>query len=179
KTRIITRSRYRRVDLLPQGKCRCAFVGAVWAPSLVASPFPRERGRVRVHSRQSAYATLKTPHLAPLPLPKGRGENTTRNRRQIFTRVVRCVVIKNSHQRKTPPSGRLGQVKALDGVAPQPQDRQRLACVLQAFGLEVPCCTSDDVPSKLLRRVNRVGRLRCILIVLILFIGICFRPDCG
>ena len=38
-----------------------------------------------------------------------------------------------------------GQVKALDGVSPQPLDRQRLACALQAFVVEVLSQLLEDV----------------------------------
>jgi hypothetical protein len=36
---------------------------------------PRERGRVRVIEALSRACGAQTPHLIPLPLPKGRGGN--------------------------------------------------------------------------------------------------------
>lgn len=82
--------------------------------------------------------------------------------------------------RKTPPSGWPGQVKALDGVPPQPQDRQRLTCVLQARVGEV-LTFACNAPLNARRRANCVSQLRCVVIlvgiVLILFVGICSRRD--
>ena len=111
---------------------------------------------------------------ARLPLERTIGKDFAKSGALTFANSVRLT------ERKTPPSGRPGQVKALDGVSPQPQDRQLLTCALQAFVVEVPCCTSDDVPLKVLRRANRVGRLRCLVIfvffiILVFFVGISRR----
>jgi hypothetical protein len=103
---------------------------------------------------------------------------SARRRNQHARRVRTRTPTKRHPARKTPPSGRPGQVKALDGVPPQPQNRQRLACVVQV--LNFAC---NDAPLNTQRHANRVGQLRCIVIlvgiVLILFVGICSRCDHG
>jgi hypothetical protein len=43
----------------------------------VASPFARERGRVRVAPSEWCRLEGSTPHLSPLPSAKGRGETNT------------------------------------------------------------------------------------------------------
>src|SRR6266480_1671836 len=43
----------------------------------VASPFARERGRVRVAPSEWCRLEGSTPHLSPLPVAKGRGETNT------------------------------------------------------------------------------------------------------
>src|SRR5438477_818400 len=82
-------------------------------------------------------------------------------------------------ERKTPPSGWPGQVKALDGVSPQPQDRQRLACLLQLCLVAVLNFACNYAPLNAQRSANRVSQLRCVLILLIFFVGICSRRDLG
>src|SRR5206468_4659205 len=44
----------------------------------VASPFARERGRVRV-IQQSRRCGVRTPHLSPLPLPRGEARKAAGN----------------------------------------------------------------------------------------------------
>src|SRR5437867_3190632 len=112
KSRIITRSRYRRTDLLRQGKWR-------GARCVIASEVCCSGRRVAcialLFCSRSAASTGDDGK-------KGFGEDAK-------SKFANCV---SPTARKTPPSGRPGQVKAPDGVSPQPQDRQCLACVLQA-----------------------------------------------
>jgi hypothetical protein len=158
KSRIITRSRYRRTDLLRQGKCQCA--------SLDCS-------RLAVSRRSERL--IKGGSASPKTMPKGSAEGAI----LIFANCV-CLT-----PRKTPPSSRPGQVKALDGVSPQPQNRQSLACALQACVIEVLNFACNDAPLNTQRHANRVSQLRCIVIlilvgiVLILFVRICSRRDHG
>jgi hypothetical protein len=45
--------------------------------------------------------------------------------------------MKNLHGKENSAERQPGQVKALDGVSPQPQNWQRLACLSQALVVEV------------------------------------------
>src|SRR5215469_4862594 len=67
--------------------------------------------------------------------PKNQATSRIYLPRRENTKVTRPTFADRGYPRKkTPPSG---QVNALDGVSPQPQDRQRLACLVQAFVIEV------------------------------------------
>jgi len=136
KSRIITRSRYRRTDLLRQGKCRCsAFTDLLCcAPR---SPLLRKgEGKVRIQSKTTAsgrflnwHVQSKTAHLSS-PLGRRREANRPDVTRGVHASAFDMLLFR---ERKTPPSHWPGQVKALDGVPPQSLDSQRSACVLQAF----------------------------------------------
>src|SRR2546430_2777089 len=107
KSRIITRSRYRHTDLLPQEK---------WRRSSGRNCKPGVRvASIRLRVEDNAFHLSKVDRLLRRRRQKGPAKAQYH---QILT------------ARKTPPSGRPGQVKALDGVSPQPQDRQRLAYLL-------------------------------------------------
>src|SRR5207247_6748021 len=74
-----------------------AFVGVVCAPSLVASPFPRERGAGEGSFKTISACSLKTPHLTPLPLPKRRGGNTQHHNSSRSSRPYRDVPLSKTH----------------------------------------------------------------------------------
>src|SRR5262245_18154009 len=98
KSRIITRSRYRRADLTRQGKCHCASSHCSGRRVACEAPFLLQPTRLPLQDMAAM---------------------------EIFT------------TKKTPPSGRPGQVNALDGLYPQPQESLTPSCLLQAFTSEV------------------------------------------
>ena len=51
-------------------------VGGSTCVARVASPFARERGRVRIAPRDWRVCEARTPHLSPLPLARGEAEQT-------------------------------------------------------------------------------------------------------
>ena len=66
-----------------------------------------------------AFRLLKIPRFAAAPLP------------------LQKAAMKNLHGKENSAERQPGQVKALDGVSPQPQNWQRLACLSQALVVEV------------------------------------------
>ena len=164
KSRIITRFRYRRTDLLRQGK---------WRRSSSRNHKPGGRApSICQRVEDNAF------HLSKVDRLLRRRCETVRRRRKTNSHELRHFT-----PRKTPPSGRPGQVKALDGVSPQPQDRQRLACVNHARLVEVFNFACNHAPLNARRRADCVSQLRCVVIlvgvVLILFVGLCSRRDHG
>jgi hypothetical protein len=171
KTRIITCSRYRRTDLLRQGKCQMSSRRNHKSGGRAAFICQRVEDNA-FHLSWVDRLLLKMPvRLGPMAKSSAKGARLKFANRVYLT------------ARKTPPSGRTGQVKALDGVPPQPQNRQRLACVLQACAVEVLNFACNDAPLNARRRANCVSQFRCVVIlvgiVLILFVGVCFRRDLG
>jgi hypothetical protein len=171
KSRIITRSRYRCTDLLRQEKWRRSSSRNYKPGVRVASICQRVEDN-GFHQSPVDRLFLKMPvRLGP------RAKQFAEGARLIFANCVYPTA------RKTPPSGRPGQVKAPDGVSPQPQDRQRLACLLQACVVLVLNFACNHAPLNAQRRTNCVSRLRCVFIlvgiVLVLFVRICPRRDHG
>jgi hypothetical protein len=139
KTRIITRSGYS--SWFHRGK-----ENAIMRPRAVAASLCR--GAEAKRCRQIAPSGSASPKM---PVSSDRWQRVRQRRKTKF--ADRGYLI----ERKTPPSGRPGQVKALDGVSPQPQDRQRSACALQVIVVEVLTSRADDAPLNAWRRADGVG----------------------
>ncbi len=137
KSRIITRSRYRRTDLLRQGKCRCAAFTDLLCCAPRSPLLRKGESKVRIQFennciRQVLELARAVQNPSPLSSLLGQGERRTdrMSRGDVHARAFDMLLFR---ERKIPPSGWPGQVKALDGVPPQSLDSQRSACVLQAF----------------------------------------------
>ena len=139
KSRIITRSRYRRTDLLRQGKCRCAAFTDLLCCAPRSPLLRKGEGKVRIQFKNNCIRQVlelaravqnRSPSVVS-PWTKERGEQTGCHAGMFAqARFEIAVYSQKGKLRRAAGQARLRRsTEFLLSLI----DSQRLACVLQAF----------------------------------------------